>query len=120
MNLQADSNYQLSFFVGHPLGYATGSEYEVGLYAGQNLLASVSGSGPEGSFQQVSLDFDSTGSSFVGDELSLNFFSNRDHTVFDDIRLTVSTVPEPATVVLWGAAGLAGVGLVRRQRRKTA
>jgi hypothetical protein len=31
-----------------------------------------------------------------------------------------AAVPEPATVVLWGAAGLAGVGLVRRQRRKTA
>lgn len=116
--LLADSNYQLSFFVGHPIGYATGTEYEVGLYAGQNLLASVSGSGPEGSFRQIQLDFDSTGSSFVGEELSINFFSNQVQTAFDDIRLSVSSVPEPATIVMWCVAGLAGVGIVRCQRRK--
>ncbi len=120
VNLLADSNYQLSFFVGHPIGYATGTQYEAGLYAGQNILASISGTGPEGSFQQVQLDFDSTGSSFIGEELSIYFFSSRVQTAFDDIRLSVSSVPEPATIVPWCVAGLAGVGLARRQRHKTA
>ena len=32
----------------------------------------------------------------------------------------VWSVPEPATIVLWCVAGLAGVGIVRRQRRKQA
>ena len=37
-----------------------------------------------------------------------------------DFAVGFSTVPEPATIVLWCVAGLAGVGIVRRQRRKQA
>ncbi|MHB8971675.1 MAG: hypothetical protein ACYC3X_11935 [Pirellulaceae bacterium] len=52
VNLVADSNYQLSFFVGHPIGYGAtlGTQYAVDLRAGGNVLASVSGTGQEGSF----------------------------------------------------------------------
>ncbi len=35
-----------------------------------------------------------------------------------DFAVGFSTVPEPATIVMWCIAGLAGVGIARRHRRK--
>ncbi|MHB8971674.1 MAG: PEP-CTERM sorting domain-containing protein [Pirellulaceae bacterium] len=49
----------------------------------------------------MQLFFDSTGSSFVGQELSIDFFSSRDQTAFDNIQLSVTSVPEPSTFMLF-------------------
>ncbi len=54
-------------------------------------------------------------------DIYLNWSTDKVGGYFNgDFAVGFSTVPEPATIVLWCVAGLAGVGIVRRQRRKTA
>jgi hypothetical protein len=64
--------------VGHPIGFGatTGTLHSVELLAGTNVLASISGTGPEGSFTPFQVAFDSTGSPFVkeGDVAALAAF----------------------------------------------
>ncbi|TWU24607.1 PEP-CTERM sorting domain-containing protein [Bythopirellula polymerisocia] len=117
VNLLANSSYKLLFIVGHPIGFGAtvGTEFTADLRAGGNILASVSGTGLEGSFQQVQLLFDSTGSSFIGQELSVNFYSSQPQTAFDSVQLSVTTVPEPSSALLF-AFGLAAAMRFRRKR----
>ena len=73
-----------------------GTVYTVSLLAGTNVLASTSGTGPEGSFATFSVTFNSNGSSFLGQSLEIVLLT-RAQTAFDAIALTgQSSVPEPS------------------------
>jgi hypothetical protein len=114
-NLQADTFYTLSAWVGHPVGYP--ATFTMELLAGSQVLASYSGTGPQGSFQRYQVTFDSTGSSYVGQPLGIELVSDRPQTGFDAITLNASptAVPEPSTAVVAAlSAGL--LGLVRYGR----
>lgn len=124
--LIANSVYTLAGSVGHPIGFGStpnpDTVYAVELYAGINLLASTSGTGPEGSFTTFSLNFDSTGSVFVGQTLSIRLSSNQPQTGWDAISLdyTVMAVPTPMAASLgiagwlWCPARAAPAALMRR------
>jgi len=106
-NIQANSIYTLTGYVGNPLGYPT--NFAASLRAGSNLLASTSGAGPLGSFTTFAVQFNSTGSADVGSPLTISLFSDGTQACFDDIKLNVSAVPEATSMVLvfGGLAGLA-------------
>ena len=119
--LQADTTYTLTGEVGHPIGFGAtnGTVYTVSLLAGTNVLASISGTGPEGSFAPFTVTFDSHGSSFVGQSLEIELSSSKAQTGFDAISLTAqSSVPEPSAIVLAGTglAALVAFGLIRLKR----
>jgi hypothetical protein len=87
-NIQANSQYTLTGSVGNPIGYVTQYTAELLAIDGQveNVLASFSDSGPEGSFKTFSVQFDSTGSAAVGLALTIRLISDT-QTCFDDIKL---------------------------------
>ncbi len=101
--LQANVTYTLSGFVGHPIGWGAsrGTVFFAQLWAGTHLVASTSGTGPEGRFQPFQVAFDSTGSTFVGLPLRIVIGSNQAQTSFDDITLdaTALTTNAPPTAV---------------------
>jgi len=117
--LSANSVYHLSGYVGHPLGYDTSdgtptgtpTVYTVALWANGNLLNSLSGTGPAGSFTTFDLAFDSTGSAFVGQTLEIRLSSNQAQTGFDAIALSV---PDGGMTAMLLGIGLLGLGWVRR------
>lgn len=120
--LIANSVYTLAGSVGHPIGYGASANpdtlYTVELIAGSTTLASVSGTGPEGTFTTFSLNFDSTGSAFVGAALSIRLSSNQAQTAFDAITLDYvdgHVVPMPTGASL-ALAGLSAIGVMRRRR----
>jgi hypothetical protein len=120
--LMADSWYTLTGQVGHPVGNGAsrGTVYTVELLAGTTVLNSISTNGLEGTFTSFILNFDSTGSSHVGEALQIRLSSSQAQSAFDDIQLSVSAsanVPEPSTFVLTPAAVLALLGYRRRLRR---
>lgn len=121
--LLASTTYNLTGQVGHPKGFGATADpdtvYTVELLAGANVLASVSGTGPEGSFVPFALSFDSTGSSFVGQALQIRLSSSKSQTGFDDLRLEAvspAAVPEPSSMVLSLIGGL-GLALGARRTR---
>jgi hypothetical protein len=122
-DLQADTTYTLSGYVGHPIGYGatTGTVYTVSLLAGTNVLQSISGTGPEGSFAAFSLTFDSQGSPYVGQALEIELASSKAQTGYDAISLTFQSVPEPsgAFLLACGLLGLIGWGRKPRTRETT-
>lgn len=108
--LLPDTAYTLTGSVGHPLGFGTtpnpDTVYTVELLAGNALLASLTGTGPEGAFTTFQLAFDSTGSALVGQALQIRLSSSQPQTAFDNIRLDVAGgVPEPSTLLLLLAGG---------------
>lgn len=113
-SLAANSEYTLSVFVGHPTDYVT--SYSIDLYAGGNLLATKSGTGPEGSFQLESLTFDSSGSAFIGQQLEIRLYSDSPQTAFDSVSLSVNSVPEPSSLAF---AGLSFVLMSLRRKGRT-
>jgi hypothetical protein len=117
VNIQDNSIYNLSVFVGHPLGYGStlGSQYIIQLWAANTVIASTIGTGPEGSFTEVQLSYDSTGSSYLGQELRIRLVSTREQTAFDALRLSVTSIPEP-TNALFGLVLLGSLLRVRRPR----
>lgn len=111
VSLLQGSIYTLEAYVGHPIGFAT--QYSIELHAGSNVLASTSGTGPAGSFQLISLTFDSSGSPFVGETLGIYLKSAGTQTAFDSVSLNVTSVPEPSVSTL----GLCITGLIWLRRR---
>lgn len=118
VNLLSNADYLLSVDVGHPIGFGStlGTEFTIELLAGGNLLSSFTGTGPEGSFQNYQLLFDSTGSAFVGQELAIRLASSRDQSAFDAVSLSFTAVPEPSVFSLLVLGTV--VAAARRRRRK--
>ncbi len=115
VSLLANSTYSLDAYVGHPIGFAT--QYSIDLLAGGNILASVSGTGPEGSFQLISFNFNSAGSAFVGQTLGIRLYSADAQTAFDAISLNVISVPEPSSLALISLITMCIACASKRSRR---
>jgi hypothetical protein len=131
--LQANTFYRLTGQVGDPLGFAmpeiagwkkpspAGSGtavFTAKLFAGSNLLASTSGIPVQGSFQQFTVTFDSTGSPFLGEALKIELESSRAQTGYDEIALSAQTTPEPSSLALFLGVGLSSLmGYAWRRRR---
>ena len=117
--LAADTIYTFSGMVGHPIGFSSGTIYTAQLVAGGNILATTSGTGPEGSFIGFEVVFNSAGSPYLGMPLEVVLSSNQAQTAFDAIALNSdaaeTAVPEPASIVLFSL----GLGAVVRSRRRT-
>lgn len=116
-SFQLNTAYSLTGYVGHPQGFgeSIGTAYTVALLAGGNLLASISSTGPEGSFSPFALTFSAFASPYEGQPLGIRLSTTQEQTAFDDIALDASaTVPEPSSV-LFMASGL-GALLARRRR----
>jgi PEP-CTERM motif len=98
--------------------------YLISLWAGSNLLGSISGSGPERTLAPFTLlvkgsDF----SRFTGQQLRIELFSDGPQTAVDALALqATAAVPEPGSVALFAVGiGLLGFSLrVRDKRRMTA
>lgn len=112
-NIQPNSVYKLSGFVGNPLGFP--SNFAAELRAGDSVLASVNGAGALGSFDEFSATFNSAGSAFIGTPLTIRLFSDATQAAFDGLSLDVVSVPEPSTQVL--ASLLLALLAVFRNRR---
>lgn len=109
--------YTLTGQVGDPL--ALPATYIVELLAGSNVLASTSSTAPLGSFTSFSVVFNSTGSTFVGQNLGIRLSSLTAQTGFDNLVLDGSPVPLPPSLLLiaTGVLGMAGYGWRRTGRR---
>ncbi len=122
-SLQNDTQYTLTGFVGHPIGFG-GSQspatvYTVTLLAGNNTLATSFGTGPEGSLAPFSLSYRSLNSPFLGQALQIRLASSQAQTAFDDIRLN-AVIPEPSSVLMMamGGLGVFGYGWQMARRRR--
>lgn len=93
--IQPNSTYTLTGFVGNPIGYQM--TYGVEFRAGDNILASHTGTGPEGAFEDFEVHYNSAGSEFVGASLTIRLFSDGTQTIFDDLKLD-----GPASAVVAG------------------
>jgi len=122
-SLLANTIYTLSGYVGHPIGFDTSDGtpgglptiYTASLYAGGNLLGSTSGTGPSGTFTTFNLNFDSTGSAFVGLALEVRLESNQAQTGFDAISLQAQGVPDGGLTIM--LLGMSMTGLVWMRRK---
>lgn len=115
--LAANTVYDLSGYVGHPLGFRDDGAgnltiYTVSLYAGSNLLNSITGTGPEASFDLFNLIYIS-GSAFVGSPLEIRLESNQAQTGFDAISLTA--VPDGGLTALLLGMSMMGLGWMHRK-----
>jgi hypothetical protein len=124
-SLVANTIYTLSGLVGHPDGilagvgqnFQAGTTWTASLYAGGNLLNSTSGTGPAGSLAAFSLNFNSTGSAFVGQLLEIRLESDRAQTAFDAIALNAQGVPDGGLTILLLGMSMTGLGWMRRKMR---
>lgn len=140
--LEANSQYTLQVDIGNiASGTAVSGDffdldgfpgYRVDLMAGGTVIASdlnsLANSIPEGEFRTTTLQFFADASNpFLGQSLSIRLvnlnqvdalFPTSDLEVdFDNVRLSVTAIPEPSAAVLVIAA--AGIGLVARRRGRT-
>jgi len=94
--------------------------YSVSLWAGSNLLGSISGTGPARTLAPFTLSVDgSQFSRFTGQQLRIELFSDGPQTAMDAVVLQATAVPEPASVALFSLGiGLLVLTLRLRDRRR--
>ena len=143
-DLAANSRYDLSVAIGNPqsatsprslnfFDYTGITAYTIQLLAGGNVIAedvnSLGGGIAEGTFSTASLSFVTGADVLMNQALGIRLINQNDIDLsnladwassvdFDDVQLSVSAVPVPAAVWLFGTAliGLVGFG----KRRKVA
>jgi hypothetical protein len=118
--LQTNTVYTLSAFVGNRLSLNFPG-YNIGLYAGGNLLASNSGVTPaDGTFAPVTVSYTSGISVTPGQALEIRLTSLsgfQGQTNFDNITLDAASIPEPSAILGLLGFGLLGIGSTLKQKR---
>lgn len=116
VSLLANTTYTLSVDVGNRLDHLT-TNYGMALFAGSTLLNSLTASNgliPAGTFANESFSFTS-GATVPSGNLMIVLGTAGIQSDFDNVRLTASPVPEPASLALLGI-GLGLVAFVIRRR----
>ena len=118
--LQANTIYTLGAYVGNRLSLNFPG-YNIGLYAGGNLLASNSGVTPaDGTFAPVTVSYTSGISVTPGQALEIRLTSLsgfQGQTNFDNITLDVASIPEPSAILGLLGFGLLGIASKLRQKQ---
>jgi hypothetical protein len=118
--LQANTVYTLGAFVGNRLSLNFPG-YNIGLYAGGNLLASNSGVTPaDGTFAPVTFSYTSGISVTPGQALEIRLTSLTGfnaQTNFDNITLDAASIPEPSAILGLLGFGLLGIASKLRQKQ---
>jgi hypothetical protein len=116
--VEAGATYTFSGYVGHPIGFGASrnpaTQFTVAIMAGSAVVASLSGTGPEGSFAPFSVSW--TGDSeHAGQLLGIQLGSSQAQTAFDKLAI----VPEPTTIIAGALLLLPfGASTLRILRRK--
>ena len=118
--LQTNTVYTLRAFVGNRLG-VNFPGYNIGLYAGGNLLASNSGVTPaDGTFAPVTVSYTSGISVTPGQALEIRLTTSAGFNAqanFDNITLDVASIPEPSAILGLLGFGLLGIASKLRQKQ---
>jgi hypothetical protein len=118
--LQTNTVYTLSASVGNRLSLNFPG-YNIGLYAGGNLLASNSGVTPtDGTFAPVTFSYTSGISVTPGQALEIRLTSLsgfQAQTNFDNITLDAASIPEPSAILGLLGFGLLGIASKLRQKQ---
>jgi hypothetical protein len=115
-NVVVGYTYKFTGSVGHPIGYGAskGTIYTVSIMSGGVVVASSSGTGPEGSFVPFSVVWTGDGA-HVGQALGIRLGTSQAQTAFDNL----SMVPEPTTMIAGGLLLLPfGASTFRMLRKK--
>jgi hypothetical protein len=119
--LTDNTQYTLTGQVGHPIGYGAtpipDTIYTVAMWAGSYLLGSISGTGPEGSFETFTLTFNSGVSGFAGSPLEIRLSSSQAQTGFDNLVLDAVPLPPSLLLMATGIIGIASYGWRRTGRK---
>jgi len=102
--IAAGFTYSLSGKVGHPIGFGASQTpdtvYTVDILAGATVLATFSGTGPEGSFTDFAVNWTQNG--HLGELLSIRLSSSDTQTAFDALSFTgksgSTSVPDAGSV----------------------
>ncbi len=125
--LLANTTYTLTVAAGNQPGYGPGSSGEIELVNGSNAggaLLSGAPVGPNGdpnhplaigNFTDFTTTF-TTGGSVSGDLTIVLAKTSGNQVDYDNVRLTASTTPEPASLVVWGLVIAGGIVVSRRRR----
>jgi hypothetical protein len=118
--LQTNTVYTLGAFVGNRLSLNFPG-YNIGLYAGGNLLVSNSGVTPaDGTFAPVNVSYTSGISVTPGQQLEIRLTSLTGlnaQTNFDNITLDAASIPEPSAILGLLGFGLLGIASKLRQKQ---
>ncbi len=118
--LQTNTVYTLSAFVGNRLSLNFPG-YNIGLYAGGNLLASNSGVTPaDGTFAPVTVSYTSGISVTPGQALEIRLTTSAEFNAqanFDNITLDAASIPEPSAILGLLGFGLLGIASKLRQKQ---
>jgi hypothetical protein len=118
--LQTNTVYTLGAYVGNRFSLNFPG-YNIGLYAGGNLLASNSVTPPaDGTFAPVTVSYTSGISVTPGQALEIRLTSLsgfQGQTNFDNITLDAASIPEPSAILGLLGFGLLGIASKLRQKQ---